>query len=402
MNDSLGIAFLGGTRYTQPLNVTHTKKFETLKSLSKFYVIGFSRNLWFQTFTEHAEFWLLPELPLSVLRHAELLVLGWTIALWLIWQKQVRVFVAQSPYEAVAAAWAKQVASWFGCQVVLVVESHGDFENYLFLQRSIPFPQFYRWLMRQAARFSLQQADLLRGVSEATCQQLTAWTSDDRPVFKFVAWTDIETFLQAYSQRPDFSSQTILYAGTLIPRKGVKHLVNAFAQIAADFPQAHLILVGRAANLAYTHAVQQQVHGLELTDRIQFVPHLPQTELAQHMAQALVFVLPSLSEGLGLVVIEAMATGTPVIGSEIEGIPDMVQEGSNGFLVTPGDETALAERLRWFLTHPEEASAMGDRAHQFAQQFCSATLHVQGYQHVFDAAKTILGKQEPDHAPSAF
>jgi glycosyltransferase involved in cell wall biosynthesis len=401
LSDLLGVAFLGGTRYAQPLNPTHAKKFAALSSLGNLHVVGFANGWQFQHFTEHAHFYLLPQLPLSILRYVALLLGGWAIALWLIWQHRVRVFVAQSPYEAVAAAWAKQVGNWFGCKVVLVVESHGDFESYLFLQRSVPFPAVYRWLMRRAARFSLSQADLLRGVSEATCQQLRQW-SPDRPIFKFVAWTDIESFLQAYATRSSISSQTVLYAGVMIPRKGVLHLVNAFAQVAENFPHANLVMVGREANATYAAAVQQRVQQLGLGDRVQFLSHRSQAELAEQMAQALVFVLPSLSEGLGLVVVEAMATGTPVIGSAVDGIPEMIQDGSNGFLTPPAAETVLADRLRWCLTHPEETRAMGDRAHQFAQRFFSCAMHVDGYRQVLNAADAILHDRSADHAPSTF
>ena len=86
------------------------------------------------------------------------------------------------------------------------------------------------------------------------------------------------------------------------------------------------------------------------------------------MRRACVFVLPSMSEGLGRVVVEAMATGTPVIGSQVGGIPEMVEDGVTGFLVQPGDETMLAERLRWILEHPDEAWEMGRRAHAFAKR----------------------------------
>jgi glycosyltransferase involved in cell wall biosynthesis len=394
------VAFLGGSRYAQPLDSTHEKKFWALQPLARLFIIGFSEDLIPRIFTQHARFYLLPQLPVTMLRYVEFLTIGFAIALWLIWQKQVRVLVAQTPHEGAAAAAAKQVASWFGCRVVLVIESHGDFETYLFLQRSVPFPKLYSWLMQQVARFALDQADLLRGVSQATSQQLRQW-APDRPLFQFTAWTDIETFLQAAATKPA-STQTILYAGVLIPRKGVLHLVNAFAQIAASFPQARLTVVGRETNVAYVTELKARVQQLQLGDRIQFLPHVTQTELANHMAQASVFVLPSFSEGLVRVVLEAMATGTPVIGTAIDGIQELIRVGETGFLIAPADETALAERLRWFLEHPDEASQMGDRAYHFAQQFFSSAIYVQGYQEVFATAQTILKTGKVNHASSPF
>jgi glycosyltransferase involved in cell wall biosynthesis len=85
-----------------------------------------------------------------------------------------------------------------------------------------------------------------------------------------------------------------------------------------------------------------------------------------------------------------MATGTPVIGSHVDGIPEIVQEGLTGFLVPPGDEEALAERLRWVLKHPQEAKAMGHRAREFARSFFSPKAYLAGYRRLFEMAEEVL------------
>ena len=104
------------------------------------------------------------------------------------------------------------------------------------------------------------------------------------------------------------------------------------------------------------------------------------------MAQAEVLVLPSVSEGLGRVIFEAMACGTPVIGSQVGGIPEMIQEGATGFLVPPEDPTVLADRVRWMLRHPHDAQEMGQRARQFAQLFFFPEAYVQHYASLFQQA----------------
>ena len=97
------------------------------------------------------------------------------------------------------------------------------------------------------------------------------------------------------------------------------------------------------------------------------------------MARAEVLVLPSLSEALGRVVLEAMACGTPVIGSAVGGIPDMIQEGETGFLTPPGDVGALTGRLKWILKHPQKATQIGERARKFALEFFSEEAYIQSY-----------------------
>ena len=381
------VCFLGGARYSEPLDATSEKKFRALAALGHIFVIGFSKDAKPRRFTQHAHFYLLPYLPIPIVRYFLMFTFGPILALWCILRHKVSVLVAQSPYEGFAAALAKIIGGFLGRQVVLIMESHGDFEISLFLQRRILLPKVYRFLMRQTAHFALNHADLLRAVSNSTRAQLQKRASD-KPLFQFMAWTDINVFFEA--GRDEVYRQDILYAGVLIPIKGIHHLLNSFARIALDFPAVRLILIGREEKKAYAAQLKGQVERLGLNGRVQFVGEVPQTELAQWMQRSIVFVLPSLSEALGRVVVEAMATGTPVIGSRVGGIPEMVQDGINGFLFLPGDEVSLAERLRWVFEHPTEVREMGCRARTFAQRFFSTEAHVHGYLQVFQKAQAIL------------
>jgi glycosyltransferase involved in cell wall biosynthesis len=239
--------------------------------------------------------------------------------------------------------------------------------------------------MRCTAHFAFEHADLLRAVSDSTRQQLEQW-APGRPIFQFVAWTDMEVFLQASINEEEHPFQNILYVGSLIPRKGVHHLIDAFARVTKNFPQARLAIVGRDENKTYAAQLKEQVRRLSLDGRVQFLREVRQAELTMWMRRACVFVLPSISEGLGRVVIEAMATCTPVIGSRVGGIPEMVEDGVTGFLVRPGDEATLAEKIRWVLEHSDEAREMGRRARLFAERFFSTDIYVQGYARVLEEA----------------
>jgi glycosyltransferase involved in cell wall biosynthesis len=177
-------------------------------------------------------------------------------------------------------------------------------------------------------------------------------------------------------------------------------LVSAFARVANHFPFARLVIVGQEENRSYAAALRGQIKTLELNERVQFMGAMPQAEFAARLRRACVFVLPSVSEGLGRVVLEAMATSTPIIGSDVGGIPDMVKDGATGFLVSPGDENTLAEKLRWVLEHPEESQAMGRRARAFAERFFSTEAYIDSYQRIFAAAQTLLTERDEQHAPS--
>jgi glycosyltransferase involved in cell wall biosynthesis len=389
--------FLGSARYSQPLDRTNRKKFRVLKPLGEMFVIGFSRDLYPRRFTEHAHFYLLPQLPLSTLRYIEAFVLGQLLTCWVIFRHGVRVIVTQSPYEGFTAALAKKVAGWVGCRVALVVETHGDFEESVFMQRRVVFPKLYRFLMRHVAGFTFKHADALRTISNSTRRQLERWVRG-RPIIQFPAWTDIEVFLETGRSERNTHASEILYTGVLIPRKGVHHLIKAFASVADHFSQARLVIVGHEENKTYAAELKEDVEQFGLKERVKFVSVVSQEELARRMGGACTLVLPSLSEGLGRVIVEAMATGTPVVGSRVGGIQEMVQDGATGFLVPPGDEASLAERLQWLLEHPREAEQMGRKAHDFAQRYFSTETFVRGYGQIFHTAQTVLADNR-EHAP---
>lgn len=113
------------------------KKFALLKHLGGIHVVGFSLNWQPQYFQEEADFYLLPNLPLPLLRYILFFTLTPGILLWLILRDRVNIIIAQSPYEALAALWIKNLVKRWSYPLHLVVESHGDFENYLFLQRQV-------------------------------------------------------------------------------------------------------------------------------------------------------------------------------------------------------------------------------------------------------------------------
>lgn len=395
----LKACFLGGARYSEPLDATSAKKFRALAALGEIFVVGFSQDMTPRRFTEHAHFYLLPKWPIPALRYLVMFVVGPWLALWLVLRYSVRVLVAQSPYEGSAAAWAKVMAGWLGWRVALVIESHGDFEESLFLERRVPIPWLYRVLMRRAARFALRHADVLRAVSNSTREQLSRWMPG-RPVIMFPTWTDIEAFLEAGAHEVRDRAE-IVYAGVLIPRKGVHHLIHAFGQVAPGFPEAKLLIIGREENPAYAAELKRDVAQLGLSGRVAFVGEMPQGELATRMRDGAVFVLPTYSEGLPRVVFEGMALGLPVIASRVSGIPEVIEEGVTGFLVPPGDEAALADRLRWVFANPEAARAIGKRAREFACSFFSTEAYVGGYRRFFAAAEEVVEGGRPGNAPSA-
>jgi glycosyltransferase involved in cell wall biosynthesis len=389
MSGPFRVCFVGGARYARPLDATSAKKFRALEPLGDLRVIGFVQRMWPARFQQHATFYLLPEWPLALVRYAEMLTLGTLLVFWCIARHGSRILVAQSPYEGLAAELARTLARMFGMRAALAVESHGDFEESPFLYRKVRAEGWQRRIMQWSARFVLKRADALRAVSRGTREQLERW-APGKPIVQFATWTDLEVFLAAGGsanlQRPPI----ILYAGVIVPLKGIRELVQAFARVVREFPSARLRVTGRIQDTEYFRETARLAEETCPAGSVEFCEAVPQEELARQMTEASVFVLPSFSEGLPRVVFEAMATGTPAIGSRAGGIPELIEDGVTGWLVPPGDVDALAEKILWSLRHPSEARAMGEKARQFAREVMTPEKYVEGYRQLFETASRAV------------
>lgn len=155
----------------------------------------------------------------------------------------------------------------------------------------------------------------------------------------------------------------LLYVGTLHPRKNLARLVQAFAQVltsqSADSPPNNLQLVLAGQKGWLYDEIFAQVRRLGLADRVVFTGYVPDDDLPALLSGALAFVFPSLYEGFGLPVLEAMACGTPVIGADASCTPEVV--GDAGLLVPPHDVAALADSLEHLLVDTNLQADLGQR-----------------------------------------
>lgn len=140
-----------------------------------------------------------------------------------------------------------------------------------------------------------------------------------------------------------------LFVGTCSPRKGVHYLVRAMALL-ENYPLTLHIIGDLEIDHDYAQEVIRLTRALHLEDRIVFHGLVPQEALWQQYAQADVFVLPSLWEGYGIALLEAMAFGLPIVATRVGAVPELIQDGQNGLLVPPGDPRGLAMGLRRIFT----------------------------------------------------
>jgi glycosyltransferase involved in cell wall biosynthesis len=143
------------------------------------------------------------------------------------------------------------------------------------------------------------------------------------------------------------------------PRKGIEILLEAMARVQAAGARVHLHAIGPFETPEYQRTVLELAHKLGLEPSITWAGF--RSDISAEFRRMHLFVLPSLyGEGMPMVVLEAMAAGLPVVSTRVEGIPEIVREGQDGLLATPGDAGELAENMLRFVRGTADAAGMGD------------------------------------------
>ncbi len=145
----------------------------------------------------------------------------------------------------------------------------------------------------------------------------------------------------------------VLFVGYPFKRKGVDILIMAFKKIASNYPDWQLKIIGMLSGTAELNkaiAGHPQIHYHKPVDPI---------EMPQHIGSCGIFALPSLSEAMGRVLVETMAAGKPRIGSNVDGIPTVIDDGVDGVLVEPGNVDDLAEKLDLLMSNPGLRNKLG-------------------------------------------
>ena len=159
---------------------------------------------------------------------------------------------------------------------------------------------------------------------------------------------------------------TVLFIGRFEPRKGARVLIDALPALKERCPAATLIMVGEGSE---RRACEEAVPA-EFREDVTFVGRVEPWELADTMGHAAVVAVPSLGgESFGIVLLEGMAAGRPVVASDIPGYAAVVRDGVDGVLVPPGDSGALAGALADILGDPTRARAMGQAGRERARRY---------------------------------
>jgi glycosyltransferase involved in cell wall biosynthesis len=234
-------------------------------------------------------------------------------------------------------------------------------QQYEAFRKSLPDDVFFDKVCANKER-ELKLANYIFTISELARQSLLDAGFAPGQVYKVNLGFDPVHFQpkKTYSQH----TFKLIYAGTMTPRKGIHLIIKAFLEL--GLPDSSLTLVGPiddAGELIKAHKGQ-----------VQYFPFMHHKDLKLKLQEADLFVFPSYFDGWAMIVLEAMACGTPVIVSENTGAKEAVSQGG-GFIIPVDDLEALKEKIRYFYDNRTELETYGRKAHQIAQQYTWANYY---------------------------
>lgn len=272
------------------------------------------------------------------------ILLGSAQLTWVCWRDRPDALHIHWPFPHALMAWpAHKLFS-----IPMVLSCHGA---ELLLSRKFGFvAPLLRWLLPQANGVTVNSSftqGLLRTISAVPATTIPyGLTIEPKPV----------------PGRSPTQPPQVLFVGRLDERKGLVYLLRAMVQVLEKFPTARLRVVGRGHLEADLHA---QCAELGLVSQVDFLGFVSKDELAQEYATCDVFVLPAIvdskgdTEGLGIVMIEALAHGKPVVASDVGGISDVIRASQTGLLVPEKDPPALAQAIVRLLNDSDLGHALG-------------------------------------------
>lgn len=225
-------------------------------------------------------------------------------------------------------------------------------------------------ILKSFLRWGIGFSDQVTAISSYTAKEVRELAPGKNFGVEIIPYTI--TVTPRIHQVPEVERITplILFVGRLVERKGVEYLIRAFAEVVREVP-SELVIVGKGPE---EKRLLQLTEKFNLVPKVHFKGWVSQDELEKLYNQCNVFVLPAIidskgdTEGLGVVLLEAMSYRKPVIGSNLGGITDIVKDRDTGLLVNEKDIHGLSEAIKAALTNPALAESLGKRGYEHVQK----------------------------------
>jgi glycosyltransferase involved in cell wall biosynthesis len=225
----------------------------------------------------------------------------------------------------------------------------------------VPHPPIHtKTIEKMTAEY--EQADYIMTLSSFAQQSFIKQGIPPSKVLKSPCGVDVEYFLHSPTKPHD--RFRVICVGLVTLRKGIQYLLSAWEKAKLPQQKTELIIVGQ---------IQKDfaaiMRTLPIAPNVSFIGPTDRQSLRNLYQSSSLFVLPSIEDGFGMVIGEAMASGLPVICSTNTGAPELIQHEVHGYLVQPGNSIDLAEKIQWCYEHHHECIQMGMQGQQRIQEF---------------------------------
>ena len=210
---------------------------------------------------------------------------------------------------------------------------------------------------------ALLKADAVIGVSSKVVNKIQSHTGRKRKTFTvFNGYKKLEIIDQTSGTHENL---IILFAATLVKSKSCDYLLRAFSELVKRYFKIHLVIAGGGELL---NEMKSLAYELGIQNKVTFTGALPHTDLLTHMSKCDIFILPSVDEGFGVVYLEAMSFKKPVIGTEGEGICDILEDNFNGLLVKPRNVESIKSKLELLINSEDLRNKLGNNGYDTVKE----------------------------------
>jgi glycosyltransferase involved in cell wall biosynthesis len=303
-------------------------------------------------------------------------------------QEKIDVLHIHSPYPAVLGRLAGRLA---GVKAIIYTE-HNIVEKYHFLTR-----------LGNVLTYQLN--DAIIAISDAVSGSIKKWpTARKRKVYRIYNGVDYDA-IQKLVTDPKSIRQSLkidernMVVGTVAhiqPQKGYRYLIEAARLVLDKYPNVTFVIVGGEKVEGGRKELEDLSTELGIRKNVIFTGS--RSDALQVMAGFDLFVLPSVWEGFGIVFLEAMALGKPVIGTNVGGIPEVVQDGVTGYLVEPRNPPQLADKMLQLLNDETTRRQMGIKGQQRVKELFDIKIQVSKIEQIY---ASVLNKKAGSANPTA-
>ncbi len=344
-----------------PLDETAQEKYRILSKEFNAHVLKFSKDKKFRyVYAHETHFYLLPLYGKLLYLFPIYILMMFFAVPYIIFRRKINILVAGDPFipGTIAAFW-KTVLFWK--RIGLLVEAFGNWVE----APAAPLPRILRWPVRLVingcSHFSIKSANALRAESDVTLKKLKRYTKKDLPADSFNLF-HMELFekMEVHVDRKD-KDYRMLFIGRVVKLKGVQYIIDVLGNVKDKHPEAKLLVGGSGE---YMDELKKQAKNLGVEDKVIFLGHLGKRQVKEQLVNCDLFLLPSMSEGRPIVLIEAMAMGKPMIASNVGAISDIVIDGKNGFLIDPYKIEQLKEKIIYCLENKEKTKKQAEKGNK--------------------------------------